>query len=337
MRRWKHRPEGSNWGDFGDDDQIGRLNLLTAEIRRAALLEARTGLAFVLSLPLDVPGGEGLADVRHAPRRGHDVLGTNGIYNLTLEDSAPGAQDVCCDDSVLLYTQYSTQWDALSHCGALFDADGDGVPEKVYYNGYRAEEHISKEKGAAALGMEQAAVMPLQTAGVMLDLHSVYGDAHMPVGYDKLMRLMEQQNVEVRFGDILCLHTGYATILLGMNRRPNRAKLAASSPGLDGRDERLLRWITDSGIVAIAADNMAVEYEDWEEMVRRCGTGQSQFLWPLHHHCLFKLGILLGELWYMHDLALWLRTNQRSRFLLTAAPLRLPGATGSPVTPIATV
>ncbi|NYT76959.1 SDR family NAD(P)-dependent oxidoreductase [Alcaligenaceae bacterium] len=40
---------------------------------------------------------------------------------------------------------------------------------------------------------------------------------------------------------------------------------------------------------------------------------------------------------YIVDLAEWLNANQRSRFLLTAPPLRLPGAEGSPVTPIATV
>src|SRR5438067_894415 len=58
---------------------------------------------------------------------------------------------------------------------------------------------------------------------------------------------------------------------------------------------------------------------------------------PLHEHCLFKLGIMLGELWYLTELAAWLRQNHRSRFLLTAPPLRLPGAADSPVTPVATV
>jgi hypothetical protein len=58
---------------------------------------------------------------------------------------------------------------------------------------------------------------------------------------------------------------------------------------------------------------------------------------PLHHRCLFELGVPLGELWYLHDLAVWLREHVRSRFLLTAPPLRLPGIVGSPVTPIATV
>jgi kynurenine formamidase len=45
----------------------------------------------------------------------------------------------------------------------------------------------------------------------------------------------------------------------------------------------------------------------------------------------------LGEIWHLSPLADWLRENKRSRFLLTAPPLRLPGAVGSPATPIATV
>src|SRR5207248_1835040 len=52
---------------------------------------------------------------------------------------------------------------------------------------------------------------------------------------------------------------------------------------------------------------------------------------------LVQLGVPLGELWYLHELASWLREHNRSRFLLTAPPLRLPGAVASPLTPIATV
>jgi hypothetical protein len=60
-------------------------------------------------------------------------------------------------------------------------------------------------------------------------------------------------------------------------------------------------------------------------------------LMPLHEHCLFKNGIHLGEMWYLTELAGWLRNHGRNRFLLTAPPLRLPGAVGSPATPVGTV
>ncbi len=58
---------------------------------------------------------------------------------------------------------------------------------------------------------------------------------------------------------------------------------------------------------------------------------------PLHRHCLFRLGVHLGELWYLSALAAELRKQRRFRFLLTAPPLRMPGAVGSPVTPVATI
>ena len=38
---------------------------------------------------------------------------------------------------MILTLQYSTQWDTLAHVGGMFDADGDGVPEPLYYNGFR--------------------------------------------------------------------------------------------------------------------------------------------------------------------------------------------------------
>jgi kynurenine formamidase len=60
-------------------------------------------------------------------------------------------------------------------------------------------------------------------------------------------------------------------------------------------------------------------------------------LMPLHEHCLFKNGIHLGEIWYLSELARWLREHGRNRFFLTAPPLRLPGAVGSPAAAVATV
>ena len=67
----------------------------------------------------------------------------------------------------------------------------------------------------------------------------------------------------------------------------------------------------------------------------RCGPDGE--LLPLHDQCLFKLGIHLGEIWWLADLNDYMRAAGRTRFLLTAPPLRLPGAVGSPTTPIATV
>ncbi len=75
--RWKKRPEGSNWGDFGPDDQKGRLNLLTSQRVLAAATEVREGRSFCLSLPLDYPGGNRVNENRH-PRSCARVCVTAG-------------------------------------------------------------------------------------------------------------------------------------------------------------------------------------------------------------------------------------------------------------------
>src|SRR3990172_12247901 len=67
LMRWKHKPPGSNWGEFGPDDQRGRMNLVTREKVLQGVAEVKQGLTFCLSLPLDYPGGQVLNPRRRPP------------------------------------------------------------------------------------------------------------------------------------------------------------------------------------------------------------------------------------------------------------------------------
>lgn len=343
--RWKHRPEGSNWGDFGPDDQLGRLNLLTPDKVHEGVSEVREGITFSLSLPLDYPGGNVLNPRRHPPRLAATLREgrANYLYPFSLE--TPEHTDIVCDDTVLMTLQYSTQFDSLAHIGAMFDADGDGEPEPVFYNGWRGGEHIVAPagsdgtdalvlEGAAAnrLGIENMAAKAVQGRGVMIDIERHVGRAREWIDYDRLMDICDTDGVMVEPGDIVCLYTGFADMLLEMKRQPDAHAVHNSCAVLDGRDARLLNWITESGVSILIADNYAVEGHP----ARVPGSGHHAAL-PLHEHCLFKLGIHLGELFNLGPLALWLREHGRTRFLLTASPLRLPGAVGSPVPAVATV
>ncbi len=337
--RWKHRPPGSTWGDFGPDDQRGRLNLLTPKKVLQGIAEVKEGRAFCLSLPLDYPGGSKLNPRRHPPKLQPTVREGRPNMNFALRDIDPRLTDVVSDDAAFIHLQYSTQWDSLAHVGQLFDVDGDGVAEKVYYNGYRAGVDIvgpqdpgGAEPGARALGVENMATACLQGRAVMIDLEAHYGRARKLVGYDDLMEVMAKDGVTVEEGDMVCLRTGFAQQLLDMKKEPTEEALHGSCAALDGRDERLLNWITKSGLVSLIADNYAVEASP----SRPCEDDHCASL-PLHAHCLFKLGVNLGEIWYLSELADWLRAHKRYRFLLTAPPLRLPGAVGSPATPVGTV
>jgi kynurenine formamidase len=337
--RWKNRPPGSNWGDFGPDDQCGRANLITREKVLQGVAEVKEGLTFNLSLPLDYPGGAKLQPRRHPPQLMPASRDGTDYYVRPYHHEYAGCTDVVCDDAVLIHLQYSTQWDSLAHIGALFDADGDGTPEPVFYNGWRGGTDVVKPDpehpgagGAKKLGIQNMAERSIQGRGVMIDLRHHYGDARKRVGYDDLMRVMEADSVEVEPGDMVCLHTGFAQRVLDMKGDPDPKVLHAICCALNGEDERLLQWVTDSGLAVLIADNYAVEDRRFA-----LPEGFHGALLPLHQHCLFKLGVHLGELWHLTPLAEWLRAHGRSRFLLTAPPLRLPGAVGSPATPIATV
>jgi kynurenine formamidase len=251
---------------------------------------------------------------------------------------------VWADDVVTLSLQYSTQWDSLAHVGAEFDADGDGVDEAVYYNGYRAGTDLvgpdpdargdgsGHRSFAKHLGLEHMAFHGVQGRGVLVDLAHHLGHEWKGVRLETLLEIMDADGVVVEPGDMLLLHTGFATRLLDWDRDPDPAEIFSICSWLDARDEALLDWIADSQISALVADNYAVE-----GMLGKDRKPHRHSFLPIHHLCLFKLGVPLGELWYLHELAAWLREHDRSRFLLTAPPLRLPGIVGSPLTPIATV
>src|SRR6185437_5722370 len=126
------------------------------------------------------------------------------------------------DDVVTLSLQYSTQWDSLAHVGAAFDADGDGVEESVYYNGYRAGTDLvgpsddargdgsGHRSFAHHLGLEHMAAHGVQGRGVLVDLAHHFGHEPQPVSLEMLQEAMAADDVAVEPGDVLLVHTGFA-------------------------------------------------------------------------------------------------------------------------------
>src|SRR5262249_45894757 len=152
----------------------------------------------------------------HPPRIRPTELAGQAFMNHPLSKYDERNTDVICDDQVLMALQYSTQWDSFAHVGSWFDADGDGTPEKVYYNGFRAHEHVlgrgdagfgEASSRASALGIENYATLPIQGRGVLVDLHAHVGHERVAVGYDLLADIMRKDDVTVEPGDILVFHT----------------------------------------------------------------------------------------------------------------------------------
>ena len=220
QKRWKKRPENSTWGDYGPDDQLGRMNELTPDKVKQGIAEVKEGKTFCLSHAARLsrrqraqPAPASAADPPHAARRQAQLALPHGV------GQARASTDVINDDVVIMHLQYSTQWDTLAHVGALFDADGDGKPEPVFYNGYRGGIDLvgpsdAKDAGAVpgtfveakgtssanALGVENMAVKCLQGRAVMIDLFAHYGRKRHAVGYDDLMRIMAADGIKVEAG-----------------------------------------------------------------------------------------------------------------------------------------
>ena len=222
----------------------------------------------------------------------------------------------------------------------MFDADGDGVPEQRYYNGYRGGVDIVGPADAAdggatgtfeavstsaakALGIERIAETCVQGRGVHGRSSRPFGDSRALIGYDDLMRIHRGGPHRRRDGRPRLPAHGYADLLLALTGAPDAQTAHGVCAVLDGRDEQLLG--VDHRQRPRRASSPTISPSRPFPPASTVGCCAAA---PLHEHCLFKLGIPLGELWHLTPLARWLRANGRSRFLLTAPPLRLPGAVG---------
>lgn len=209
------------------------------------------------------------------------------------------------------FPQGSSQWDGFAH---IKD------PEVGYYNGLAPHE----------LGVDAWAQRGIAGRGVLLDMGRFRQLQGRPLHWhtkdvltiEELEECRRQAGIECRAGDILVVRTGWTEGYQAASATEQAAvRTDPTSPGLaDGRD--MVEYLWDWGISAIASDNIAVE---------AIPPGPA----ALHPHLLSRLGIPIGELWWLEELAAACAADGRYEFLLTSAPLNLPGAAGSPANALA--
>lgn len=296
-------PEGSSWGLWGDDDEVGTINLLTPErVQRALRLPSR-GAVFPLNWALEEPS---------PPFYGRGALQHNIDRPFT----------PCLDDSLdNFFTQSSSQWDALCHIGH---------PEHGFYNG-RTDAELTGEPGTQ-LGIEHWARRGIVGRGVLLDVARHFeqtgrafdGGTTVEFTWRDLEEVREAQGVEFEAGDILVLRTGWMSWYLDAPEQ-TRLDLAQDSltrlksPGLSGGED-MVEWLWNQHFAAVAADNPALEA--WPHALE-----VDQYI---HFRLLPLLGLAMGEMWFVEDLAADCATDGVYEFLLTSAPLNLRGGVGSP-------
>ena len=299
------RPPRSSWGLWGEDDELGTLNLLTPEQARRGLACARHGRVFALNWELTLPDPPFYG--RQAP-----------VHRIDRPlEGLPILDDVVDN----FFTQSSSQWDALCHVGH---------PEHGFYNGRRDEDFTGGP--GTRNGIDHVARKGIVGRGVLLDVarhrastgRPIDGGTTVDLTVEDLEATRVAAGIEFEPGDVLLLRTGwmewYEQADAATRRDLAENSLARlKSPGVSGGED-MAEYLWDQHVAAVAADNPA--FEAWPHALE-----VDRYL---HFRLLGLLGIHIGEMWYLEQLAEDCSQDGVFEFLLTSAPLNLRGGAGSP-------
>jgi kynurenine formamidase len=292
-----------NWGRWGDDDELGTLNLITPDhVRRAAGL-VRSGRRVSMAIPINTTAGPD---------------NPNPATRFVTQ-----AHDVPVDDSKV---RFGLDWlgmaahgDCHTHVDALCHISYDGLT----YNG-RAAEDVLLSTGAVEQDMA-AVHTGVVGRGVLLDIAGMRGVDWLEPGEavtaDELDACVARQGVELGEGDILLLRTGH---------HARRLALGAWDNGPDGEGKAGLHvdaipWMHARGIGAFLPDGDG-------ETVPSVVDG---ITYPIHPLQVVAMGMLVSDSLQFEELIEVCREEGRYEFMVVGLPLRLPGGTGSPWNPIA--
>jgi kynurenine formamidase len=304
----------SNWGRWGDADELGATNLITDEIVRDASRQVSLGRAVALNLPFDANGPQ-TGDLgrfnclRYSSFTGTDyALGKQRAAGVILPREVGFADDV-----VTLPLQSATHWDALSHV----------FHRGKMYNGFPADSVTSQ--GASRCATETLRGRLVGRA-VLLDLPLVKGQPWLEDGYaittTDLEEAAENHRVEIRAGDILVLRTGQMGRCLAQGWG---GYAGGDAPGLSFST---LPWLHERRIAAIASDTWGVEVRPNE---------LPDSFQPFHIVAVVYMGLFLGEMFFLEELAEVCAEADRHDFLLSASPLPFTGSAGGPPGAVAIV
>ena len=301
-----------NWGRWGKNDEIGTLNYVGPDDIVAAAQLVRKGKVISLALNYDQQGPQG-------GKTKYPALGRfNPIHMMTRTgtDAYSGVLDHRrirgTDDIIIMPLQCGTQWDGLGHI--------------MYYdhmwNGYDCRNVTS---GGAQKGGIEKTREKMVGRGVLLDVPRALGKKWLPDGFaitsEVLDHTADRLGVVVRRGDYLLVRTGHV----------ERCLAAQSWDGYSGGDApglafETLDWLQEKQVAAIVTDTWGVEVRPNETE----DTNQ-----PWHWIAIPIMGLTVGEIFYLGDLARDCAEDERYEFMFVAPALPITGAVGSPANPLA--
>jgi len=293
----------SNWGRWGADDERGTLNFIGPDVVRRAAACVRRGKVFSLGLAFAVDG----------PQIGQGGR-VNPIHLMSAIDGRLGADPDApryADDFITMPLQCATQWDSLAH---------------VYYGGQLYNGAPASTIGAA--GATRNAIdrvgSGVLSRGVLLDVARVRavdrlrpGEVITPADLEAAERA---EGVTVGVGDVLLVRTGHLHVFK-VDR--DREGYMRQMPGLG---LACVEWLHARQVAAVATDTSAVEVIPFEDPTIPL---------PVHALCIRDMGLTLGEMFDLDELAADCAADGVWDCLLSAPPLRVTGGVGSPLNPLA--
>jgi kynurenine formamidase len=294
----------SNWGRWGDDDELGTINLITPDVVRRGAACVKTGKTFSLALPLEEDGPQiGMIPGRENPKR------TMIAVNMSTFGDPEGFHT--SDDAVTMGLQAATHWDSLAH--ASFKGQ--------VYNGYPWD--VITDEGAQKCGIGN--MRKIVSRGILLDIARTKGVDCLPVPYavtgDDLDAACEAAGVTVEPGDIVLVRTGLMQAFLKQGQK--EAYHAGTGPSFHS-----VQWFRDHDVAAVATDTITFEYLNMEEDLA------SGMALPVHVLHLVFMGMTQGQNWDLDELAADCADDGVYQFFLEASPEPFVHGLGSPVNPI---
>lgn len=301
----------SNWGRWGQDDQLGALNHVGPEQIRAAAGLVRQGKVVSMTLPLDLKGPQS-GGFRANPLNMMTATGTD--YVAGKQDPLPGGFGPSkgfgfADDVLVTPNQAGSQWDGLAHI----------FWKGRMYNGFDAG-HVTAN-GAGRCGIEVTRTSFVMR-GVLLDVARHKGVECLEAGYaitaEDLDATAARQGVEIRTGDAVVVRTGQTEA-----RRGNWGDYnGGPAPGLS---LHTAPWLHAHDVAAIATDTWGCEVRP----------NEIDLFQPLHVVALVHMGIPFGEIWDLEAIGRNCAEDGVYEFLLSAPALPITGAAGSPLNALA--
>lgn len=300
----------NSWGRWGPNDEVGLLNLVSAaEVVEAARL-VRTGKTFTLGLRIFDERGDPLSPDR---QRAMHVSYRDWSHYASGKAQADSRNSCSADDGMFISCHGTTHMDALGHIWV----------DDQLYNGYPAKTTASWLERCSIAPISQRGVV---TRGVLLDVAAARGVAYLPrkseITLGELLAVAADAGVEVGKGDVILIRTGSLPRFYEVG--PEEFWSDYSEPGLSD-DPELIEWIDRQQIVGIGTDSLANELPY---------STRSDEMYPLHRLLLRNRGMTFHEALWLEELAADSGADGCYAGLYVASPLKLAGATGSPMNPI---